>query len=833
MAVTQGIVRPRAAWLTSLVAELKAAARRLSRQPGFSVPVVLTLGIAIAVCASVFALVDIVLLRPLPLPAAARLVFIQTLVPGVQRSEHWGLAAHEYYYFRRASKTLEDLAVYREAELNVRASTQAMADRTSSALVSANVFEMIGARPQLGRLFNADDNAFSHFAVVLGNDYWKGHYGGTGGVIGKQILIEGSAATIVGVLPPGSTLPGARIDIWLPLGLDSAAAPINQHDLSAIGRLRSGASLEVAQADLNRLTQNLPRLFPTVYPKTFWEKTGFSTRVIPLQEKVVGRTAAVALFVVLCAAAGLLLIAAANVLNLQLVRLERRRAELAVRVALGLGRSRLAGHFIAETLMLCLAAAVLASAVTPLLVVLLRHASPSAVSRLNDGGSATPAIYFIACASILLGVCLGLVPVLRRYSVDATALRSGGRGLAGAGGRQRLRNALVAAQVAVSIVLLAAAGLLARSFNNLRHVDAGFVEQRVLAITIMPPVLLYQRPAQISDLYERIAREVGAIPGVAAAGVGQYAPLDPRVENGWCQVVHPEGMPEGDEPPCVAAMQVSPGYLMALGIAVHGQIPGWAETDAASAGVVISRSLAKRLWPDASPIGRGLRPLAGRSPFYRVVGIANDTHANGLDQPVTEAAYFPLRAAPSAPLWSPQEMTLVVRSRPNNGSALLAAIRRTISMIDPGVALGTVEPMSVLVARSTARQAFAMRLSMLSAVVALFLSFIGLYAVLAFFVGERRREIGIRMALGATVGDVRRLVVGHSMRLVGIGALAGLVFASVSGRSLSALLFDVSPVDASTLCVVTCLLMVVALFATVLPTWTATSVDPAEVLRNE
>ena len=537
------------------------------------------------------------------------------------------------------------------------------------------------------------------------------------------------------------------------------------------------------------------------------------------------------LWVVFGAVALVLLMAAANVANLFLVRLEAHRREAAVRAALGAGRAHLAVHYLAESLLLTMTAGLLALLLAWGALHLFVAVAPSSIPRLGSVALGWPAVAFTALLAIALGVMFGVVPLLSHRDVDTATLREGGRGLTASRTTRLVRDALIVGQMTLALVLLAAAGLMLRTVEQLRHVKPGFDPSRAVTMHVHIPWSRYSGWAPVAAFHRTLQERVAALPGVRAAGAATDAPL---VSFGFCSVVWIEDHPlaPGEVPPCVKVTEAAPGFFAALGLPVQGRVPDWHDAEAATGAVVVTRALAQRFWPGENPIGRGIKGNGSMPPFYRVVGVTADVRGDGLEKPPVEAVFFPIIPIPNAPLWEPpHDMELVVRTSLDDPTSLVPTIRRTILAIDPTVSVDRVQTLTSVVQHSLARVSFILGLLAVAAAMALLLSAVGTYGVIGYLVTQRRSEIGLRVALGAHAWAVTRLVVGHSLRLAVLGALIGAAAALATTRLLSSLLYGVRPTDPATFVAAVGFLLVVAVLASMAPARRATQVDPVEALR--
>ena len=817
--------------------EFRHAVRSLRRAPTFTAMTIVTLTLALGAATAIFTILDAVILRPLPYPHGDRLVALSSPVPKIKASPLWGLGRHELAYFKGASRTLEDLGLFQTEALTVLSDGGAHdAERVMTASVSASLFTTLGITPEAGRLITATDNGNPDLnraptVAVLSHGFWQRRYGGDPSIVGRAIDLQGSPVSVVGIVPPSAQLPDIKIDIWMPLYIDPTTAR-NNHTYHAIGRLRPGVTVAEAQRELTALTARFGEVFPSVYTPRMLQATGFTTRVTSLRDDVVGELVTKAIWILFASVGVVLLIASANVANLFLVRIEARRLEVAVRNALGAGRIDLARHYLAESLTVAIVASLGAIGVGWGGLRVLLALAPSDLPRLSEIHVGwTSALFTFGCATAA-GVALGLLPVARP-SVDLSILREGTRG--GTGSRRRLtvRNALVVSQMALALILLAAAGLLVRSLHNLRTIDPGFDANGVMTMPLELPNAEYRTSyVRASNFYEQLASRIRALPGVTAVGFGGELPFD---ASDWCTgaVVDVPG-PSGERGDCVQMMQVTPGYFEALRIPIHGAAPTWSETNQQAAGAVVSAAFANRFWPNENPIGRGVRCCNATPPYYRITGVTGPVRTHGLDRPPGQVVYFPVIPFDSNPgiEGSAAYMRLVVRAAPTAATNLGPAIQRIVHESDPQIPIAGVTTMAELLAKSLARRSFTMMLLATAAGLALLLGAVGIYGVISYVVAQRRGEIGIRMALGARAGEVRAMVVRQSLTLAATGVAIGVAGAVFTTRLLSTLLFGISPTDPIVLGFAALALMLVAAAASYVPARRASRVDPAEALRR-
>lgn len=837
--------RHRTELLRGLLREFFHAARVLRRSPAFTLVACSTLAIGIGATTAMYMVLDAVVLRPLPYRASGELVSVlhPATVPG-SGEQKWGMSAAGYFHFRENNTTLSDLGGYRTSSITV---TGEGAEVVRAGMVTASIFTTLQAQAAIGRLILSDDDRPGVApVVVLSHEYWLRRFGGNRDVTGTLLQTATGSLEIVGVAEPGLTLPkpgpfgstanlaGFGVDLWVPMQLDPAARPQNSHQYSGIGRLKPGVAVEMADADFQRMTEQFPALFPSAYSEGFLKQYRFRAGVIPLRDEVLGPSLAPTLWVLFGAVGLVLAIALANVSNLFLVRMEARRRESALRTALGADRSRMLALFLSESMLLTSVAGVMGILLGGMGLRALLVIAPTNIPRLAGVTMTGGAVAFAAALSLLMGLVLGLMP-MARTRVDMRALREGGRGLT-SGGPRRVRGALVVGQVALALVLLVSSGLMLKSVARLRQVEPGLDPAGVLTVSISVPFPQYATLDAGVAFHRQVHERIAALPGVIEVGASTALPLR---DFGGCSVVFREGRPYGpdEQTPCVATPRATPGFFTALGMPVRGTMPTWGDVDARSGAAVVTQALSDRLWPGEDPIGKGITTNGGPdSPFgyYRVSGVIPVLHAEGLDQPPTEAVFYPASERVDSVRWGALHgLVYVIRTSRIDPVSLVGPIRRIVSALDPDVPVVDPQLMQTAVDRSMARTSFVMTLLSIAGAMALLLSTVGIYGVISYLVAQRRSEIGVRMALGARAPQVVRLVVGQSLALVAAGVGLGVVAALLGTRALRSVLYDVSPTDPVVMIAVSVLLLVIAVLASVGPARRAARVEPVEVLRME
>ena len=818
--------------IETVVREFRHAVRTLRRSPGFSSIAILTLGIGLGAATTIFTLLDRVALRPLPYPNAGRLIHVGTLWPKVKAGEEYGISRGQYFYFKRHSQALSDILFYDRNVMVVPGDGEHPAERVPELDVSASTFSLLGIRPQIGRLFTVDDevNPDGDPRVALISDgYWRRRFGADPKVLGKRIPYGTHTVEIIGVLAPNASVPDAKGDIWIRNHLDPNAPPQNNHTHRGVGLLKPGVTVAAALADLRRLQQQMQADYPLVYSPGFLARTGFLMNVTSLRDSVVGGTIVRALWLMFAAVGFVLLIAAANVANLFLVRIDARRREAAVRAALGADRSHLAAHYLTESVLVSLLAAAVAIVVGFGLLHVVLAVAPETLPRLDEVSLDWRGAAFCVGTALAFGVVFGLVP-LGASRMDVGLLREGGRGHIGSPARDLARRGLVLSQVALAVVLLSSAALMAKSFNHLRSVRPGFDPVGVSSMSISIPYERYQKSVDVVTFWRELTRRVEAISGVVRAGASGSLPL---ADEGGCSGIITDVVEVGRERGnCMPMTMVTPGYFEAMGIRVKGTLPTWSDVDAGTGPTVVTASFARRFWGDENVIGRRVKPFGDDRPYYTIVGVADDIRGVGLQEPPVQEVFFSIIGPPGSEQWTPYRfMHFVVRAPSLGHAAVVARVRQVIDQMDPQVPLADVLPMETVVAESMASTSFTMLLLLIAAGIALVLSAVGIYGVISYVVGQRRAEIGIRMALGAQTAQVSRMIVGQSLGLAIAGVLVGVLAALGTTRLLRSLLFNVSPTDPVVLVGTCVVLLLTTIIASLGPTRRAAKVDPVEAMR--
>jgi predicted permease len=815
--------------MDTLRQDLTYAFRHLRKSPGYAIVTVLTLALGIGATSAIFSVVNGVLLKPLPYPDSERLVFITSQFPALGFDQFW-ISAPEFVEFRERNKAFEEVGAYRAGAVNL--GTEDQPRRVNSAIITSELMPVLGVRPIRGRQFTREDTLPGVEGVaVLSEEIWRSAFASDETVIGRVLRIDGVPTRIVGIMPAGYDIHDAKAQVWLPLTLDPAN-PGNRggHFLYLVGRLRPDVTLTQARADLERMLTQWPQLNPKTHaPNT----EGHRLRFDGLQEDLVGGIAT-ALWVLQGAVGFVLLIACANLANLLLARAESRQKEFAIRSALGAGRLRLLRQFLTEGVVLALIGGTLGVALGFAALRALLAANPDSVPRSASIALDPSVLLFTLAISILTGLLFGMAPLLqlRERIVNVSLKEAGQRATSGAA-RARLRSGLVMAEVALAVVLVIGAGLLLRSFWNLLRVDAGFNRARLATFGLVLPPSVYQQPQSRVDFFMRLTSELRGVPGVqGAAAMSGLPPVRLVNANDTDFEDYNPGPQETPFENVDYYQTVTQAYLTTMGIPVlEGRDfqPGDATGNPV---VLVNETLAKTFFRDRSPIGRRLRiGFNPKNPWLAIVGVVRDVKQGGVGSKTGTEIYF-LAEQGRIVNFAPSNMNIVVRSSlPLD--ALAPQIRQIVRNMDPTLPVVRLRTMDEVFAESVSRPRFLAQLLGFFAGLALLLAAIGTYGILSYSVSERRKEIGIHMALGATRSTVLAMVFRQGVKMTVVGLVVGFAGSLALTRFLQTQLFNVKPTDPGTFVAVMAFISSIAALACYLPASRATRVDPMVVLRDE
>lgn len=821
--------------MDTLGMSLRQAVRRLLRAPAFAVTAALTLGVGIGANTAIFSVVNGVLLKPLPFSDPDALVAMWHTAPGLG-IDLVNQSAATYLTYRAETRTLEDVALWDNTTVSVTGLDRP--EEVPAMRVSDGFLPVLRVEPILGRRFSGeDDSPGSPLTIILSYGYWQRAFGGDPGVLGRTLAVAGLPAEIIGVLPPDFRFLRYDPAIYFPAQFDPAQVSMGNFSYQAIGRLRPGVTLEQVAAEVDRLIPVAVERFPGPLTQSMLDQARFAAVIRPLKEDVVGDVRPM-LWVLLGTVGMILLLACANVANLFLVRAEGRVREVAVRTALGAGRGHVALQFLTESVLLGLAGGALGLGIAWGGLKLLLAMAP-ALPRLEEISIGPEVLAFTAGISVLAGLLFGAFPLFRHgRPILVTALKEGGRGSSAGRERHRARSGLVVAQIAIALVLLIGSGLMIRSFQALRRVDPGFTRpHEVLTFRIGIPSAVEEDPERVLVALEQIYRNLESIPGVISVGatssltMGGYDSNDPIF-------IQDAPVDPGELPPIRRLKWVLPGYFETMGQRLlAGRAIEWPDVHGRAPVAVVTEDFAREIWGEpARAIGKRIATGPIEAMYWReIVGVVAPVHDEGVDQASVPVVHWPaaMRNYWGNVLFVARSVFYTVRSARQSMAALLPEVQQAVWSVNPDIPLADVRTMDEVMQQSMARTSFTLVMLMIAAAVALLLGAIGIYGVISYSVSQRRREIGVRMALGAQRADVGRMVVGQAMVLAAGGVGLGLVASFVLTRLMSSLLFGVRPVDPATYAVVAALLAAVAAAASWMPARRAADIDPAWTLREE
>ncbi|HEX9887585.1 MAG TPA: ADOP family duplicated permease [Longimicrobiales bacterium] len=802
--------------------------RRLRATPVFTAAALLTLSLAVGGITAAFAVADRLLLEPLPYPDSDRLVDIGYGVPGYG-FDVLPFSVGTFVHTRAEQRSLSEMAIYFDADrynLGIE-----RPERVPVARVTSGFFEVFRSPPELGRTFReGDERVGADPVAIVSHDLWRRRWGADASIIGRKIHVEGVDREVVGVAREGFRYPDRRTSLWIPFTIDPSNLNPMGFGYPGVGRLAPGASLESAREDIARVTGGLGEVYPDrLTPR--WAADGrFHSYVRPLKTRVVGDVSA-EVWLVFGTAALLLLLATTNLANLFLVRLEGRERERAVRQALGSSRIRLLAAPLSEGLVVGAAGGVGGAGLAAILLAVVVRVAPPDLPRIDEIGLDRGALAFGVAVALAASVAFALLPALavRRASPHA-GLRSGGPGSTRSRGARRVQGALVANQAAVAVALLVAAGLLARSAGNLARVDPGFRATGVITFEIGLPAEEYGADDR-ARAWVRIADRIERIGAVTAAGGGEFLPLSPDFRKGPLHV-EGEDLPEGQAGPIVDLNRVTPRYFEALDIPlIEGRLLERDDGPGGHAAVVVDQVLADRHLGGGPAVGRRIR-ITPRGEYMEVVGVVGSVRSESFREEPIPFVYLPSDATtPSSPEVA-TTMTFAARSD-EPPERLVHLLTEAVAEIDPGLPLGSVRTIESAVQDHLARQDFVVWVLTSMAAMGLALAAVGVYGVVAYVVVGRRREIGLKIALGARAPGLLASVVGSGLAAVGAGAVAGVLVALLAGRAVEGLLFGVTRADPLTYGLALVLIVGTAALASLPPAWRVSRLDPNAVLREE
>jgi putative ABC transport system permease protein len=815
--------------MSTLANDLRYALRGMITKRAFSAVVLSTLALGIGANVAIFSVVNGVLLRPLPYQDADRIVQIDHTEPYSTVSEG------EFVDYRDGTKRFERMAAFSQGPATLTDDRDP--ERVMVGRVSDGFFSILRVPPVIGRTFTPEEDrrhGFPQRAAVLSHGLWARRFGSDSSVVGKEIRLNGVNVTVVGVMPERFAYPGTDISMWMPLRLNyDTLWTRNNHYLHLVARLQPGVSVAAANSDLNTLAKQFVRDYPNVYDQT----KPLVVAATPLPEKLLGRTRPY-LLALLGAVGFVLLIACVNVANLLLARGEARRKELAIRTALGASRGRLARQVLTESAVYAVVGGMLGVGLAWWGQQLLRAAAPASIPRLDEVSLGGSVLVFALLVTTVTGVLFGVIPALRGSRGDTIrSLREGGK-TSSQFGIGRARGVLVVSEVALAVVLLTGAGLMVRSLWKLQAIELGFDPARVLTMSVSfpEPRATLNDPSGpqrvIAQFYRDVMSRVQTLPGVSSAGAIQDLPIADSYSM-WSILIDGSPMKSVSEAPAAMPQQVTPGYFRAMRIPViRGREFTESDRDDAALVAIVNETAAKKLWPGKSALGGTIKMLNSTAPWATVVGVVKDVRSAGYQQDVEPAMYFPHAQSGRSAYYTPSAMSLVIRTS-GDPAALTTPVRDIVRQLSATTPVSRVQTMEDVVASSVASRRFSTVLLAGFALLALVLSGIGIYGVIAYDVSQRTYEIGLRMALGARGGQVAGMMLGRGVRLVAIGLAIGVLGSLAVTGVLQSLLVGVHRMDPITIAGVVAILGVVAASAAYLPARRASAVDPMVALRRD
>jgi putative ABC transport system permease protein len=796
--------------------DLRYALRQLIKAPSFTIVAILTLALGIGACTAIFSVVNVVLLRPLDYPEPDRVVTIhETQLP---KFPEFSVSPPNYLDWEKQTKSYEYLAAYTGSRVNLTGDGEPQ--QLIGIKATAHYFDVFGVKPALGRMFLPEEDAQGkNHVVVLSHGFWQRVFGGTRDIVGRSIQLNGEPYQVVGVAPHFGI--ASKVDVWMPMAFkpdETANDARGGHYISVAGRLKKGVTFAQAKAELEVIAAQLAVQYPD-------PQKGWGIFMMPLQDYMV-RDVKPVLYTLLGAVGCVLLIACANLANLLLARATARHREISIRAALGAGRGRLIRQLLTESVVLAIfggaAGVLLARWGLDALLAL----APTNLPRITEIHLDPGVLLFSLALSIVTGLLFGIAPAWLAARADVNeALKQGTRGSTEGGVRGRLRSALVVIEVTFALVLLGGAGLLARSFMQLAHVDPGFIPENATLLRLSLPQKKYPEKDQQIAFANTLVERVKGLPGVQAIGITHSMPLVGDYVLGF----NIEGRPAVDpaDLPSTNYYAVSPDYFRAMGIRlIRGRVFTPQDDAKAPRVAIINETMARQFFPNEDPIGKRINITNGADTWREIVGIVADIKQYGVDKATSAQSYEPFAQVPFTSL------NVVIRTS-GSPAALLGALRPAVYAVDKDQPIGTIRPLEEIVADSIARQRFAMTLLTIFSGVALVIAAVGIYGVMAYNVVQRTGEFGIRMALGAQQRDVLKLVLTQGGKLIGLGLVIGLLATLGASRAMGSMLFNTSAYDPLTLATITVLLGAVALVACFFPANRATKVNPIEALRTE
>jgi putative ABC transport system permease protein len=802
------------------ISDFRHAWRALLRTPGFLMTSVATLALAIGAVVGMFSVVNTVLLRPLPFPDSDRLVVVAGTAPGSDLPERFGLGQEFYLHYKERSQLLEGIFLFGAGTSTLR--TEERVERIPMAFPTNDIYTTLGARPHVGRLPVPDD---ADRVALISDRLWSSWFGRDPAVVGKTYFISGEMRQVIGVMPPEFTFPTEETLLWVAGEVRPSEVRPGQLGAPVVARMKPGVTREQLGVELTRLSKELPARFggSPNYARIIEQHSAI---VEPILDRIVGPTASTSLWVLLGAVTVVLLIACANVANLFLVRAGARRRELAVRRAIGASRAQLVRLQLVEAFLVALLAGGLAVILSALTLPLFLRAAPEGIPRLGQVGIDLSTLVAAFGLVFVAALACGAMPALHASSPDLSRLREGSRGSTG---RRHLgRDVLIVGQTALALVLLIGSALLVQSFQRLRTVDPGYETADIYTFQFAPEQQHLTDGPTWGRFHLDFMDRLRALPGVTAVGIVNNIPLDEGTATG--RFLTESMAPDGGG--ALLDQNFTGGdYFPVMGIdLMRGRRFTPDEAVTPNSSVIISQSAAARLWPDRDPLGQRIRRTGDTPQWFTVVGVVEDVKQDDWRDAGEAIVYFPL-TGPTPSAWAMGSPAYVVKSP--RAASLGREVRELVWQVAPEAPVYREHTMEFLAQRSMVQLSFTMLTLGVISALAMILGAVGLYGVLAYVVAERTREIGVRMALGATVGAVRRLVVSQGAKVVLAGTVVGVASALASTRLLDTLLYEVNAVDPVVFVAMSIMMIGIGMLASYVPARRASNVDPIESLRND
>ena len=823
--------------MQSFLQQLKQVLRRLRLSPLFTTITLITLAAGIGANTLVFSVVEGVLLKPLPYPDPNRLVGVWHTAPGIQIKD-LNMAPSHYFIYREQGNSFQDVAMYQGDSYSVTGINEP--EQVDGLEVTDTLFPLLGVAPVAGRLFSAEDvQPTAPKTAMLGYGYWMSKFGGDRSVVGRTIITDGDSRLIVGVLPRSFHFLDYRDpSVVTPFQFDRSKMKLGNYSYNGLARLKPGVTLEQANADVARMLPIVMNSFPA--PEGFsiklFENAHIGPQVRPLKQDVIGDIGNV-LWVVMGSIGLVMLIVCANVANLVLVRTEGRRQELALRSALGAGRGRIAGELFLESAILGIIGSIVGLAFAYVGLRVLVSVAPENLPRIREIGIDGPVLLFTLVVTLIASALFACIPILKYAGVRlSTGIREGGRALSASREQHRARNILVVVQVALALVLLICSGLMIRTFHAMTKVNPGFTHaEQLQSFHIMIPDTQIKSDEAALRMEQEIQNRLAAIPGTVSVALDTAPPMGGNQSNDPV-LVEGRSYAEGEFPALRRFKFVGPGAFTTLGIPmIAGRDYTWDDIYQNHLVTIVSENTARELFQDPqSAVGKRIR-VATTDPFREIIGVVGNVHDDGISEKAPTSVYWPvlMKKFEGQDSAMRRYISYIIRNPHAGSETLMKDVRAAVWAVNPNLPLADVHTIQYFYDRSLARTTFTLIMIGVAGSMALLLGVVGLYGVIAYSVSQRKREIGIRMAIGAQTRELTNMFVRHGLILTGIGVACGLVAALILMRFMASILFGVSPMDPLTYIAVSVGLAATALLASYVPSRRAAAVDPVDALRAE